>query len=132
MNKHIEKAMELRNREPMLYNCSQAIMCAYAQELGISEEAAYGIGSNFGAGMKCGGVCGAITSGLMVLGALGVTSPAVINEFRKRIADNHEGNINCADLLRANAARGGDKKSHCDGMICEAIKLIDELAENDR
>lgn len=127
MNKHIEKAMELRNEVPMVHNCAQAIMCAYAEDLGLSEEMANGIGANFGGGMKCGGVCGAITSGLMVLGAKGIDDPAKINEFRKKIAQNHDGLINCADLLRANAANGGDKKTHCDCMIREAIELIDEV-----
>lgn len=127
MNKHIEKAMELRNEVPMVHNCAQAIMCAYADDLGLSQEVANGIGTNFGSGMKCGGVCGAITSGLMVLGAKGIDDPAKINEFRKTIAQNHDGLINCADLLRANAAKGGDKKTHCDCMIREAIELIDEM-----
>ena len=33
----------------------------------------------------------------------------------------------CKLLLKANAERGGNKKEHCDGMIREAITLIDEL-----
>lgn len=63
----------------------------------------------------------------MVLGAKGIDDPAKINQFRKTIANNHEGNINCVDLLRANAAKGGDKKTHCDCMIKEAIELIDSM-----
>lgn len=129
MKKHMEKAMELRNEVPMCNNCAQTIMRVYADELGLDENTAAALGSNFGGGMKCGSTCGVITAGLMVLGAKGVQSPAVLNEFRKRIADNHDGMTDCADLLRANAAKGGEKKPHCDGMIREAIALIDELAE---
>lgn len=129
MKKHIEKAMELRNEVPMCNNCAQTIMRVYADELGIDENTAAALGSNFGGGMKCGSTCGVITAGLMVLGAKGVQSPAVLNEFRKRIADNHDGMTDCAALLRANAARGGEKKTHCDGMIREAVALIDELTE---
>lgn len=129
MNKHIEKAMELRNEVPMCNNCAQTIMRVYAEELGLDENTAAALGSNFGSGMKCGSTCGAITAGLMVLGAKGIESPMVLNEFRKRIADNHDGMTDCADLLRANAAKGGEKKPHCDGMIREAITLIDELTE---
>lgn len=129
MEKHIEKAMELRNEVPMCNNCAQTIMRVYAEELGLNEDTAAALGSNFGGGMKCGSTCGVITAGLMVLGAKGVQSPAVLNEFRKRIADNHDGMTDCAALLRANAAKGGEKKPHCDGMIREAIALIDELAE---
>ena len=129
MNKHIEKAMELRNEVPMCNNCAQTIMRVYAEELGLDENTAAALGSNFGGGMKCGSTCGAITAGLMVLGAKGIESPMVLNEFRKRIADNHDGMTDCADLLRANAAKGGEKKPHCDGMIKEAITLIDELTD---
>ena len=114
MNKHIEKAMELRNETPMVSNCSQTIMRCYAEDMGISEEMAAGLGCNFGGGMKCGGICGAITGGLMVLGAKGVENPAKVNEFRRKIAENHDGMVNCVDLLRANAAKGGNKKEHCD------------------
>lgn len=68
MNQHVDKAMELRNQTPMVNNCAQTIMRAYADELGMTEEQAAALGCNFGGGMKCGGTCGAITSGLMVLG----------------------------------------------------------------
>ncbi len=129
MEKHIEKAMELRNEVPMCNNCAQTILRVYAKELGLDEDVAAALASNFGGGMKCGSTCGAITAGLMVLGAKGVESPVILNEFRKRIADNHEGMTECADLLRANAVKGGEKKPHCDGMIREAIVLIDELTD---
>ena len=52
---------------------------------------------------------------------------AKIGEFRRRIAENHDGMTDCKLLLKANAERGGNKKEHCDGMIREAITLIDEL-----
>ena len=51
MNKHIDKAMELRNKTPMMDNCSQTIMRTYAKELGIDEEFAASMGCNFGGGM---------------------------------------------------------------------------------
>lgn len=53
MNKHVEKAMELRNAEPMVCNCAQTILRVYAEELGLSEKQADEIGANFGGGMKC-------------------------------------------------------------------------------
>ena len=128
MNRHIEKAKELRSPEKC-YNCAETIMMAYADDLGLSETQAECLGCNFGGGMKCGGTCGAITGGLMVLGALGVSSPAVVGAFQRTIRDNHDGMTNCADLLRDNALKGGEKKAHCDSMIMESIRLIDELAD---
>ena len=130
MKEHNVRAAELRNAVPVTSNCAQTVMRVYAKEMGLDEELAAAIGSNFGGGMKCGSTCGAITAGYMVLGAKGIESPAVLNEFRSRIAKKHDGFTDCADLLRANAARGGDKKTHCDNMIQEVIELIDELTES--
>lgn len=130
MNQHVDKAMELRNEMPMVNNCAQTIMRVYADELGMNEEQAAAIGCNFGGGMKCGGTCGAITSGLMVLGAMGIDSLKVVGEYRKRMAGMHDGLTDCAALLQENARKGGEKKVHCDNMIKESIELIDELTEN--
>ena len=38
MNRHIDKAMQLRNETPMVSNCAQTIMRAYADELGMTEQ----------------------------------------------------------------------------------------------
>lgn len=84
MNRHIDKAMQLRNETPMVSNCAQTIMRAYADELGMTEQQAAAIGCNFGGGMKCGGTCGAITSALMVLGAKGIDSPSRNNRIQKK------------------------------------------------
>lgn len=54
MNKHIEKAMELRDNPDVHYNCAQSILCAYADELGIDQDTAFNLGFNFGSGMKNG------------------------------------------------------------------------------
>lgn len=51
MNKHIEKAMSIRNENPMVSNCAQTILRAYAEELGITGDMAAKLSSNFGDGM---------------------------------------------------------------------------------
>lgn len=127
MNKHIEKANKLRNAEPMVNNCSQTVMRVYAEEIGIDEELCAALSGNFGGGMRCGKTCGAITAGLMVLGAKGADSPSTVQKFMRMMAQNHNGMTDCADLLKANSQCGGDKKAHCDNMINEAIELIDRL-----
>ena len=53
MNKHVEKAKELRNATPMVHNCAQTIMEVYADDLGINKELANHLGCNFGSG-SCG------------------------------------------------------------------------------
>lgn len=51
------------------YNCSQALLATYAKEVGMDKETALKVSSAFGGGIGCGGgVCGAVTGALMVLG----------------------------------------------------------------
>ena len=132
MNKHIDKAMKLRNEIPMSNNCAQTILRVYAEDIGISENAAAKLSANLGGGMKCGATCGVITGGLLVLGAFGIDDPYTVNLLRKEIAEKHEGMTNCTDLLRANAAKGGNKKQHCDNMIFEAIEIIDKIIDKNK
>ncbi len=129
MSSATERAIEIRNDSSMMKNCSETIMMAYADELGFTQEQAAAIATNFGGGMKCGATCGAITGALMVLGALGINNPKAISQFHKMMRDNHSGMTDCVDLLRENAAKGNDKKSHCDAMIYEAIDLVERLRE---
>lgn len=129
MNQHIEKAKALRAQVPPAGNCAQTILRVYAAELGLSEEQAAAIAANFGGGMKCGSVCGAVTAALMVLGAAGITDAASALQFQTAFAQKHDGMLCCADLLKANMEKGGNKKAHCDGLILESIELIDKLME---
>lgn len=124
-SKNIEKAMSLRNTATCP-NCAETIMLTFADKMGLSPEQAKTLGTNFGGGMKSGSVCGAVTSALMVLGTLGANDPAAAGKVQRRSKEKHEGMINCVDLLRANAEAGGQKKTHCDAMIREAIGLIEE------
>ncbi len=129
MGKHLERAHELRAATDRHYNCTQSILIPFAKEIGIDEETAFRLGSNFGGGMKTGSVCGVITGGLMVLGMAGLDKPSVAAGFIRKIRENHEGMTMCADLLRANAERGGIKKEHCDNMVYEVIEILDELLD---
>ncbi len=52
------------------FHCSQAVLAAYSDECGITEEQALKLGSCFGSGMRKGQVCGACTGALMVLGLM--------------------------------------------------------------
>lgn len=50
-------------------NCSQAVLAEFAEDLGLDLEPAQRIACGFGAGMgRTGGICGAVTGGVMVIG----------------------------------------------------------------
>lgn len=127
MSEFSEKAKELRTGEVERYNCAQAVLMPFAGKAGISEEKAYHIASNFGGGMKRAATCGTITSGLMVLGLFGVDDPMTIREYHRQLKENHQGYLDCAELLRINKEQGKAKKPHCDSMIQEVILLVEQI-----
>ena len=122
-----KKAEELRAIKEPHYNCAQAVFIPFAEEMGISEQAANGISANFGSGMKMAATCGAIAGGLMVLGLFGVDSSQTIGEYYRRLKERHQGKLNCSDLLAINKEQGGQKKPHCDSMVYECVDLVEEL-----
>lgn len=127
MGKYLERAHELRAITDPHYNCTQAVLVPFAERFGMTEETAFQLGANFGGGMKTGTVCGVITGGLMVLGLAGFDKPSDAKNYIGRIKEKHDSMMMCADLLRANAERGGIKKLHCDKMVYEAIEILEEL-----
>ena len=63
---HAEKAKSLFESG---YNCCQAVLCAYSDELGLDEKTAIKIASSFGGGMgRMREVCGAVSGMFMVSG----------------------------------------------------------------
>ena len=105
------------------------MLCAFAEDCGLTKEQACGIGANFGNGMKMAATCGAVTGGLMVLGLQGVDDTPTIGAFLRAVRDNHSGCLNCGDLLRMNKEKGGKQKPHCDGMVYEATELVEKILE---
>lgn len=66
------------------YHCSQAVLVAFAEKLGLTEEQALKLGGCFGGGMCKGEVCGACTGALMALGLKYGQSDVLDLESRKK------------------------------------------------
>ena len=81
MSIYLEKAKELRAITEIHYNCAQAVIVPFAKDAGMTDEAAYNVAANFGAGMKMASICGAITGGLMVLGLFGLDDARTIASY---------------------------------------------------
>lgn len=126
MSRYLEKAKEVRAIVSPHYNCAQGVLVAFADAMGVDKETAYRMGANFGAGMRFGSVCGAITGGLMVLGMLNA-GEEISGEFMKIMRNHHDNQVNCVELLRSMKERGEEKKAHCDGMVFEAVEVITDL-----
>ena len=131
MSKYTDLAMERRScfspdGRPV-YNCCQSVVSVFAQDAGYDEESCMKAATYFRGGMQMGSVCGAITGSLMAIGLAGVDDPQIPGELLRKVKENHEGMLNCKDLLRANAERGGEKMPHCNAMIRECIGYIEEI-----
>ena len=121
MSIYAEKAQALRDLKEKHYNCAQAIFMAFADKAGLDLNTADKITSNFGAGMKTGSVCGAVTGGLMVLGLFGISNTG---DFYSRVKSEIGDDLDCAKLLKKNT---GDKKAFCDGLISACVMVVEEM-----
>ncbi|MQM73308.1 MAG: C_GCAxxG_C_C family protein [Eubacteriaceae bacterium] len=123
----LERAKALRADPNVHYNCAQAVLIPFAERAGLSAEQAYALAAHFGSGMRSGLTCGAVTGGLMALGISGAGEADDAHAFLRRMKAGHDGVIDCAHLLAANAKTGTPKKVHCDGMVFEAVEAVAEI-----
>ena len=127
MSRYTLYAQNQRDRTDVHINCAQAVLAAFAPALGLSEETAAKVAALFGSGMKIGSVCGAYTGGLMVLGLAGLKDADTAAEYTEAFRKLEEGRLDCAELLRANTERGGEKKPFCNRLITDSVAILEEL-----
>ena len=127
MSEHLKKAEELRAIVTPHYNCAQSVLVPFAKDCGLTEAQAYKVGACFGAGMKSGYVCGAVTGCLMVLGMLDKNENELTQKVLADFKARHQGCLNCTELLKVNEDAGKPKKPHCDGLVYEMIKEIEKI-----
>lgn len=127
MSKYVERAKELRAIVSPHYNCAQSVVVPFAAAAGVPEETALRFADGFGGGMRRASVCGAVTGGIMALGLFSLGDPKTLGAYHRRLKERHDGMLDCADLLRVNAAAGREKKPHCDAMVFECVELVEEI-----
>ena len=101
---------------------------------GIDEGTALAVADGFGGGMRCGEVCGALAGAVMAAGAICRKNGEVIArsprakkltlEITRRFKAE-EGYLRCRDLLASQKTR------MCDKYIADAIKILEEILEED-
>ena len=132
-------------------HCSQAVLAAYAEECGISEETAFKLGSCFGSGMRKGNVCGACTGALMDLGLMfgqeHIGDPDErqrSNKINDMMIDRFKqanGTCICNELLGCDIATpegiqyartNNLFKDFCPKMVESAVGILEEIIEEMR
>ena len=124
MSRYMDRARELRASVEPHYNCGQSVVMPFAADAGLTEAQAAAICANFGGGLKRASSCGAVTGGLVVLGLFGIDDPKA---YYQALRANHEGLLDCGDLLRRNKELGGDRSAHCDGLVYECVGLVERI-----
>ncbi len=143
---HREKAADYFTRK---FHCSQAVLAAFAEELGITEEQALKLGACFGSGMRKGEVCGACSGALMALGLrygqcyeYDMQSRQKANEVNDRFLEEfrqRNGSYLCNELLgcdiRTEEGVTYAREHHlftefCPKMVEEAVRLVEEIMGN--
>lgn len=110
------------------HNCCQAVLLAYAPELGLPEEKLLAMGACFGSGMgsmeeTCGALCGAqIAQGLLKFDNRRMNPQAsrLRAEFEQRC-----GATRCKDLKGVGSDRG--VLCSCEDCVRRAVDALDEM-----
>ncbi len=142
-----EKARELFREG---YNCCQAVLGAFCEEVGLEFETAMRLASSFGAGMgRLREVCGAVSALFMIAGLLeGYVAPdddeqkaahyARIQTLAKEFQEKH-GTILCRELLKRTAEVPKPEKRTeayyaerpCAAFVGEAARLAENLLKGE-
>ena len=142
MNK-TEKALSLFSNN---FNCSQAVLTAYAKDFGLDEELALKLGTSFGGGARNGEICGAVSGALLVLGlkyghynaadnAQKSRAYEIAVDYTKRFKEAN-GSVVCRDLLGYNLTipenmecikEKGLFSSVCPEMIKSAVEILEDV-----
>lgn len=117
-----EKAVELKHSN----NCCQAVLLAYADQLGLSEGELKRLGAGFGLGMGCmEATCGALCGAQMVLGLTNAegrpTMPdakAITQAFREKAGATICGNLK--------GAKTGRVLCSCDNCVRYAVECLEQ------
>ena len=108
-------------------NCCQAVIAAYAVELGIDVNTAKKLGAAFGLGMgNMKGDCGALCGAQLVLGMLDYGKSPVAPKARTLYSEFEKscGAVICGDLKGVNT---GKIRCSCDDCVRNAVDALESV-----
>ena len=125
----VEKSMEYHKKG---YNCAQAVICSFADKLGISEKDAFKVSEALGFGVSDSfGTCGAVTGMALVMGMVNSTGnlekpDSKADTYRKVRELNAKfraknGSTICREIKGMDS---GKILRSCDGCIEDAVRLL--------
>lgn len=128
------------------FSCSQAVLSTYAEQSGLSRQAALKVAAGFGGGMAMAETCGAVTGAFMVMGLKSGAVTAEDKASKKRTYElvreiakefkARNGSIVCKELLgcdistpegRKTAEDKGLFSSVCPKLVQDAAEILEEM-----
>ncbi len=129
------------------FSCSQAVLAALSEPLGLDRERALKISQGFGGGMaRMGLTCGAVTGAMLAIGLkYGRTRPedeeakektySLVHEFLRRFQDRH-GSIVCRELIGVDLSspqghnlgvERGVFENLCPRFVADAVEILEQI-----
>lgn len=116
----------------MGYSCSQSILAAFSEDLGLAKETAFRVACGLGAGCaRTGQLCGAVTGAYLAIGLKhGKVLPeddiarektySLISEFNLKFLGEYH-SLNCTELTGYNLGKEGEYQKAADEKVFENI-----------
>lgn len=126
----INERMDYAAQRKKEMNCCQAVLVAFADQLGRSEEELLRLGSGFGSGMgTMEGTCGALVGAIMVSSLLSEkgTAMAAFRAIMSRFKELHGATI-CRDLKGIDT---GKVLCSCENCVRNAVRAAGEALAKD-
>ncbi|MDO4396766.1 MAG: C-GCAxxG-C-C family protein [Clostridia bacterium] len=131
----MDKKTEAYNYHHIGYNCAQAAIMPFCDELGFDKEQTFKMAEAFGFGMGTAGTCGAVSAIAFAMGmknsngnlgegerSKGETYKLIREAIEKFQVKN--GSVTCRELKGMDT---GKVLRSCDGCIEDAVEIIEEM-----
>lgn len=129
------------------FNCSQAVLSTYCENLGLDKTTALKLSCAFGGGMgRIGETCGAVTGALMLIGLKYGKCNADDNESKdktyqlvQKFANSFRaefGSVRCKDILKFDISKqeehdqardSGVFKTVCPNLVKRAVEIVEDI-----
>ncbi len=122
-----EKAVSLKHSG---FNCAQAVLLAYADELSLDEQTLAKLGASFGIGMgTLDATCGALCAAQMILGLKKFEGRPVIPNAKELFSEFKSlcGSTHCGELKGKDT---GVVLCPCDDCVRNAVKSLKKITDN--
>ena len=120
-----EIAAEMKRRGT--HNCAQAVLCAYADQVGMDEQTAWNIAAPFGSGMgNMEGTCGAIVGAGIALG-LATRDRATARKGMQQIMNKFQQRNGATQCRLLKGVDTGIVLRECTGCVRDAAEFLNEV-----